>query len=176
LGRTEAIKGRLARQVEEELQNDIPNDERVTAIAIVVCGVLMLLYFTAHQRWSTGFFTATCGTLEALLLYRSLIYWIVASALLLVGRKNLSRDLDSFGGLVFATVGIARLLMVFPFEFARFADVVPDFLRFLVRWISNEIARVLMVLVFIVHLVAAVYSAMPRVFVRKARVARSQQE
>src|SRR5215203_4522405 len=34
-------------------------------------------------------------------------------------------------------------MVVFPFNFAHFADVVPDFLAFLVSWITNDIARVL---------------------------------
>jgi hypothetical protein len=171
---TEAIRARLLRQIEEELQAGIPNDERVTSIAIVVLGVLMVLYFLAHQRRSTGFFTATFGTLEALLLYGSILYWIITSALLLAGQKDLSRDLDSFGGLIFATVGIAWLLMVFPFDFAHFADLLPSSIRFLVRWISNDIARVLMVLGFIGHAVAAGYSLILRVFVRRAGAAHLQ--
>jgi hypothetical protein len=69
----------------------------------------------------------------------------------------------------FVTVGIAWLFMVFPFDFAYFADVLPDFLRFLVQWISNDIARVLMVLGIILHLALAVFSTILRVFVRKAR-------
>jgi hypothetical protein len=67
------------------------------------------------------------------------------------------------------TVGNVWLFVVFPFEFAYFVDVLPDFLRFQVQWISNDIARVLMVLGIIVHLVGAVYSAILRVFVHKAR-------
>jgi len=87
---------------------------------------------------------------------------------MLFDRKNLSRDFD-IPGLIFATVGIAWLFVVFPFDFAYFADVLPDFLRFLVLWISNDIARLLMVLGFIVHLIFAFFSAILRVFVRKAR-------
>jgi hypothetical protein len=34
-------------------------------------------------------------------------------------------------------------MVVFPFNFAHFADIVPDFLRFWVSWITNDIARVL---------------------------------
>jgi len=64
--------------------------------------------------------------------YGSLIYWIATAGLIVFGRKHLSRDFDVFGGLIFATVGIAWLFMVFPFEFAYFTDVLPDFLRFLV--------------------------------------------
>ena len=59
--------------------------------------------------------------------------------------------------------------MVFPFEFTYFADVLPDFLRFLVQWISNDIARVLMVPIIIVNLVLTVYATILHVFVRKAR-------
>jgi hypothetical protein len=33
--------------------------------------------------------------------------------------------------------------VVFPFNFAHFADIVSDFLAFLVSWITNDIARVL---------------------------------
>ncbi len=166
-----AIKSWFSRLVEKEVEeyDVIPYSERVTSIAIVVVFPLIVLYFVAHQMWSTGFFTATFGTLEMLLLYGSLIAWIVTGALEGFGRKNLSRDFDAFGGLIFVTVGIAWLFVVFPFEFAYFADVLPDFLRFLVQWISNDIARVTMVLGIIVNLVAAVYSAISRVFVRKAR-------
>jgi len=150
------------------MEDVIPYDERAVSYAIILFGVLIVVYFVAHQTWSTGFFTATFGTLEMVMLYGSLIFWIVTSALLLFVRKKLSRDLDVFGGLIFATVGITWLFVVFPFEFTYFADVLPDFLRFLVQWISNDIARVLMVLGIIVTLVFAVYSSILYVFVRKA--------
>jgi Zn-dependent protease len=99
--------------------------------------------------------------------------WIVVAALEGFARKNLSRDIDAFGGIVFITVGVTWLLAVFPFEFAHFADVMPDFLRFLVQWISNDIARVIMVLVMVAHLFAAVYYGILRVLVRKARASAS---
>jgi hypothetical protein len=153
-----------------EAEKGIPYFERVTGIAIVVFSVLVVLYFVAHQTWSTGFFTATFGTLEMIMLYGSLIALIVTAALEgIFGQRLLSRLFDVFGGIIFITIGLAWLLVVFPFEFAYFADVLPDFLRFLVQWISNDIARVLMVLGIIVTLVMAVYSTILRVFVRKAR-------
>lgn len=168
MNKTEAIKSWFFRLAKEDVEDDIPLDERVASIAIVVFGVFIALYFAALQTWSTGFFTATFGTLEMLLLYGSLIYWIVTSVVLLFGCKNLSRDFD-IPGLFFVTIGIAWLFMVFPFDFAYFTDVLPDFLRFLVQWISNDIARVLMVLGIILHLALAVFSTILRVFVRKAR-------
>jgi hypothetical protein len=94
-------------------------------IGIVVFSVLMVLYFAAHRTRSTGFFTATFGTLEMLMLY-----------------------------------GLWGLL--------------PESLRFLVQWISNDIARVLMVLGIIVYLGAAVYCPIAYGFIGKKRSAREK--
>ena len=144
-------------------------------IALVVVSVLIVFYFAAHQTWSTGFFTATFGTLEMLMLYGSLIFMIVTAGLEgVLGQRLLSRLFDVFGGIMFAAVGIAWLLVVFPFEFAYFADVLPDFLRFLVQWISNDIARVLMVLGIIVLLGAQVYTPIAYGFVGKKRSKREE--
>ncbi|WP_455279607.1 hypothetical protein [[Eubacterium] cellulosolvens] len=59
-----------------------------------------------------------------------------------------------------------------PFEFAYFAKVLPDFLRFLVQWIFNKIALMLLIILSIIHLILAVYSLIIRLFVRKARAQR----
>jgi len=157
-----------------EAEKGIPYNQRVVGIAIVVFSVLMVLYFVAHQTWSTGFFTATFGTLEMIMLYGSLIALIVSAGLEGVfGQRLLSRLFDVFGGLIFITIGLAWLFVVFPFEFAYFADVLPDFLRFLVQWISNDIARVLMVLGIIVMGAAAVYTPIAYGFVGKKRSMRA---
>lgn len=161
-------KGWFSGLVEREVEYADPYEDRGLSIAIVVAGVLTGLFFVVHQARSTGFFTATFGPLEMLLLYGTLLYWIVTSALIVVGQKNLSRDLD-FGGLFFAAFALAWLLVVFPFDFARSADTLPDPLRFLVTWCSNDIARVLMVLSFIVNVVLAVFSAVLRVSVYRRR-------
>jgi hypothetical protein len=168
LSKMRAIKSGFSALVAREVEYADPYEDRGLSIAIVVAGVLMGLFFVAHQARSTGFFTGAFGALEMLLLYGTLLYWIVTSALIIVGQKNLSRDLD-FGGLFFAAVAVAWLLVVFPFDFAHVADASPDSLRFLVQWISNDIARVLMALSFIVHLGLAIYSAILRVSVYKAR-------
>jgi hypothetical protein len=168
----EEMKSSFSRLVEKEVEYADPYEDRGLSIAIVAAGVLMGLFFIAHQARSTGFFTATFGTLEMLLLYGTLLYWIATSALIIAGQKNLSRDLD-LGGLFFAAVAVAWLLVVFPFDFAHVADASPDSLSFLVQWVSNDIARVLMVLSFIVHLSLAVYSAVLRVSVYRAHAQES---
>jgi hypothetical protein len=149
-----------------EAEKGIPFGERVVGIAIVVFSVLMVLYFVAHQRRSTGFFTPSFGTLEMLLLYGLLILGIISAGLEGVfGLRLHSRLFDAFGGLILAAVCTVWLLVVFPFEFAYFADVLPESLRFLVQWISNDIARVLMVLAIIVYLGGAVYTPIAYKFV-----------
>lgn len=159
----------LSERVEEELEDydKLSVEDRVISVVIVMFFPLILVYFIAHQMFSTGFFTATFGTLEMILLYGTPIYWIFTCAVLLLELKDLSRDIDSFGGLGFAAVGFFWLFLVFPFDFAHFADVLPETLRFLVQWISNDIARVLLVLGFILHLFLAVFAVIIRVMVRK---------
>ncbi len=165
----EKIKNWLSKSVEEELEDyDVLSlEDRVISIFIIMIFPLIMFYFVAHQTLSTGFFTITFGTLEMVLLYGTLIYWIFTCTVLLLGLKDLSRDIDSFGGLFFAAVGFAWLFVVFPFDFAYFTDVLPETLRFLVQWISNDIARVLLVLGFIVHLLLAIFAGILRVMVRK---------
>ena len=153
-----------------EAEKDYPFSERIVGIAIVVFSVLMMSYLVAHQVRSTGFFTAKFGTPEMFMLYGLLILGIISAGLEGVfGLRLHSRLFDVFGGLILAAVCIVWLLVVFPFEFAHFADVAPVSLSFLVRWISNGVARVLMVLAIIVYLGAAVYCPIAYGFVSKKR-------
>ncbi len=165
------IKDGFYKLVDKEVKGNIdPYEDRGLSIAIVVCCILIGLYFVFHQTGSTGFFTESFGTFEMFLFYGSLVYWIVTSSLIIFGFRNPSRNLDTFGGLLYATIAIVWLFVVFPFNFAYFADVLPDSLRFLMQWISNDIARVLMVLLFIMHLFFTVYATLLHIAVYKARV------
>ena len=158
-----------------EVENSIPFSERVVGIAIVVFSILMVLYLVAHQGRSTGFFTASFGTSEMLMIYGLLILGIISAGLEGVfGLRLYSRLFDVFGGLILAAVCTIWLLVVFPFEFVYFSDVAPDSLSFLVQWISNDIARVLMALGIIVYLGAAVYCPVAYGFIRKERSKREE--
>ena len=92
-----------------EADKGIPCGERVVGVAIVVFSVLMVLYFAAHQRRSTGFFTATFGTLEMLALYGYWAFWIVSAGLEgVLGLRLHSRLFDAFGGIIFALKNISN--------------------------------------------------------------------
>jgi hypothetical protein len=158
------------------MKDTVSYSERAVAIGIFALAVLGALYFGAHQISETGFFTPKFGTLEMIFLYGYLLAVIVSGILYgLLGRRHLSRYFDVFGGLIFAAIAITWLLMVFPFEFTHFADVLPPFLQFLVLWVSNDIARVIMVLGILFHVVGWIGMGLLFVGVRKARARESQE-
>jgi hypothetical protein len=154
-------------RAKEEADKGIPKSERIASIGFFFVGsVLMVFYLVAHQVWSTGFFTAKFGIMEMVMLYGSWIAWIITSGLEgIFGQRLLSRLFDTFGGIFFIALATAWLSLVFPFDFTYFPDVLPVFLRFLLQWISNDIARILMVLYTIAMVIAAVYAPIGYKFV-----------
>ena len=158
-----------------EADKGIPSGERVFGIALVVINILMILYFTTHQMRSTGFFTTKFGALEMFFLYGYSVFWIISAGLEgVLGRRLLSRLFDVFGGVIFAGICITWLLVAFPFEFTYFADILPNSLKFLLQWISDDIARIIMVLGIIVHLGAAIYCPIGYKFVDIKRFKREK--
>lgn len=164
----ESIKNRLSKTAQKELSHEIETDDKAASVFLIVVNGLLGLYLIANQMASTGFFLPKFGTFDMIMLYGIPIYWITTSVLILIGQKHPSRDLDSYGGLFFATVAIGWLIEVFPFEFTNCANVLPDFLRFLLQWISNEVAVVLLILLFVAHLILGIYSFILRLYVHKA--------
>lgn len=165
----ESIKKRFSKTAKEELSNEIASDDKAASIILIIVNGLIVFCLIAHQTAFTGFFTPKFSSFDMVTLYGVPFYWITTSVLILIGQKHPSRDIDSYGGLFFATFAIGCLIVVFPFDFTYFSNVVPDFLRFLVQWISNEIALLILILLFIIHLIFAVYSLILRLYVRKAR-------
>ena len=135
MSETKATMNWFARRAEAEAKKDtLSYSERARNIVGVVVGLLIVLYFVAHQTWSTGFFTSKFNTLEMLLFYGApIVERILFPALSgLFGRKNLARLFDVFG-LILIAIALTWLFVVFPFDFAYLADVLPSFLRFLLR-------------------------------------------
>ena len=166
--RTETLKRSYADLVATEATGADPYEDRGLSIGIIVLGVLAGSFFVAHQARSTGLFSAAFGAPEMLALYGTLGYWILTAALIVMGRKQASRDLDLVG-LFLAAFAVGWLLVVFPFDVAHLADPLPGFARALVAWITNDVARVLLALGFVVHLGLAVGSGALRVSVYRAR-------
>ena len=169
ISKLESIKNRFSKTAKEELSDEIASDDKAASIFLIVVNALFSLCLIMHQTDGISFLVPKFETLDMIMLYGIPIYWITTSVLILIDQKHPSRDLDSYGGLFFATFAIGWLIVVFPFDFANFAKVFRISSDFLVQWISNEIALVLLILLFIVHLIFAVYSLILRLYVRKAR-------
>jgi hypothetical protein len=165
LNQTESQENWFSR-AKAEANKGVPNNERVTGIVLVVACSLVILYFVFNQMESTGFFTPKFGALEMFFLYGSLVAWIITGSLDgIFGQRLLSRLFDVFGGIIFIAISLVWLTIIFPFDFSHFPDVLPSSLRFLVQWISNDIAKGIMVLGTILLVVAEIYSPIAYKFV-----------
>ncbi|HXV45210.1 MAG TPA: hypothetical protein VD736_00885 [Nitrososphaera sp.] len=115
----------------------------IFAVAVIA---LVGSFFYAHQAWSTGFFTTSFGPTEAFFLYGSIIAGGAGPvSRFITGRRNVSR-IPELGASALWIAGSIWLLAVFPFNFAHLPDVLPDSLKFLLSWITNDVAWVLFVL------------------------------
>ena len=124
---------RSSKWVEKQaLKDNMKNSERGGELVGVIAIGLIALFFYVHQTEATGFFTSSFGGTEALLLYGAILVGVAGPlARFLTGKRNKSRPPELIAS-VFWIVASAWFLMmeVFPFNFAHFADVVPDFLAF----------------------------------------------
>ena len=91
-----------------------------------------------------------------------------------MGLRLYSRLFDVFGGIEFLLVSTVVLLIIFPFDFQYLADVLPESLRFLLEWVSDDIACVVMVLATIGLLFATVYSPIAYKFIDLKRFKRDE--
>ena len=144
----------------------IPTDERVSSAAIAVFSLLMVWFFVNHQTQATGFFTAEFGMLAQVLFYGYWAVWLTTASLEgILGLRLYSRLFDVFGGIIFLLISTIALLIIFPFDFQYLADVLPESLRFLLAWVSDDIARIVMVSGAIGLLFATVYSPIAYKFI-----------
>jgi hypothetical protein len=108
---------------------------------VMVILVTMAAFFVSNQVQGTGFYTAAFGPLEMVLFYAPIPLGLAISvARLATGRRNLARPFEIVNALVWVVAGF-WLYLVFPFDFAHFASVLPDSLKFLLSWIPNWLAR-----------------------------------
>ena len=163
-------KGWFTRHAESEAKKDgIKLSERVGEVIGIFCILVVLIFFITHQTSSTGFFTSTFGSVEQFLFYGSLSFGIITSVgKIIIGRKNTIRPLDAFGAL-FSCVALVQLLRVFPFNFVHLADILPEILRLITLWITNDVVKIFMILGIIGCLVSALYTIALYLSIRRAR-------
>ena len=116
-------------------------------------------FYVAHYVLSTGFFTSSFTPLLAALFYTSVLWTIVNVSFKAVTlRKDVNAFVELIGAAFFA-ITAAWFFAVFPLNFAHVADVVPGSLRFLFLWLTNDIGRILVALVFVAAIIALAVDA-----------------
>ena len=101
--------------------------------------------------------------------------WLTTASLEgIFGLRLYSRLFDVFGGIIFLLISTVVLLIIFPFDFQYLADVLPDAMRFVLQWVSDDVARVVMMLGTIGLLFATVYSPIAYKFVDLKRFKRDE--
>jgi cytochrome bd-type quinol oxidase subunit 2 len=158
----------LTKQARKEAKTYAMNtSQRTGQIATAIGPLIGLLFFAAHQMWSTGFFTSKFGLLEAFLFYSLIVIGILNAIIRgILGRKNTLRPFE-IGWIIYMIIAFICLLAIFPFDFSHLADVLPNFLRFLLAWISDEIAKALVILAILGTTLFTIYDALLYVYVRR---------
>jgi len=127
----------------------------LVSVAIVL---LILGFYLYNQLANTGFFTSKFGGWETFAFYGSIILSLLPPlARSFIGRRNPVRPLEAFYNIFFALASLG-LLIVFPFNFAHFANALPGGIRFLLSWVTNDIAWAVLLLAFVGGLISASYN------------------
>ena len=133
--------------------------QRSGEVASVFIAILVLAFFTYHQVANTGFFTSRFGDLEMFAFYGSIVLSLAPPiARAVVGRRNPVRPLEAASNLFFAFASL-YLLTIFPFNFAHLSDALPPAIRFVLLWVTNDIAKILFAIAFLGSLISAAVNA-----------------
>ncbi|MGE5139228.1 MAG: hypothetical protein ACM3JD_07200 [Rudaea sp.] len=133
--------------------------QRFGGLAAIPCMLALLAFFALHQLVNSGFFTARFGPWEMLALYGPiLVSSIPPIARAIGGRRNSGRPFEVASNISLA-IGSLWLVTVFPFDYAHLADVLPGPIQFVLSWISDDIARIVLTLQVIIGAIVAFLTA-----------------
>lgn len=152
------------KQTDKETLTPAQRGGEVISVAVML---LVFSFFAAHQVTDTGFFTAKFGAMEMVCLYGPMLCSLAAPTVRAIsGRRNPARPFEVVTNLFLALAAL-WLLVVFPFNFAHLADVLPAGMRFLLAWINNDIGRAVLILQIIVGTIWAVVTIVQFLSVRR---------
>jgi hypothetical protein len=145
------LKSWFQQQAEREAKKDVlTKGERWGSVCSIIAIMIFLVYFMVHVTSQTGFFTAGFGAVAAVLFFGFNAWGMIAPAVKLVkGRKSPSKPFE-ISGSILAFVALIYFLIAFTFDFTHLAAPLPDFLKWIVSWISDDFAKIVMTLASIV--------------------------
>lgn len=130
--------------------------ERWLEVLFTIFAMLVIFwFFNAHEQSHTGFFTNEFGMTERLALYGPIFLTMIPPVVRAsLGSRNAGRPWEAIANLGLA-LGSLWLFFVFPFNFTHLTDVLPAFMQFVFSWISDGIARIVLVLQVLIAMVTA---------------------
>ncbi len=154
----------VGKQTEKEVLTAAQRGGELISVIVIL---LVFGFFAYHQVAHTGFFTAKFGAEEMVCLYGPILLSLAAPIVRAgTGRRNPARPFEVVTN-VFLALAALWLLLVFPFNFAHLADVLPGALHFVLAWITNEIGKVVLILQIIVGTIWALVTTVKYLSVRR---------
>jgi len=133
--------------------------QRFLELLLIPAMLLLFGFLAYHQAEDTGFFTDEFGTVEQFCLYGP-IFVSLAAPLIRAGsgRRNPARPFEAVTHL-FLALGSLWLLIVFPFDFPHLADALPEGIRFILSWVTNDIGKIPLIIQVILEPIMALLTA-----------------
>jgi hypothetical protein len=130
----------------EPITDVVTSGQRIGAILIAIGMLLLGGFFVLHQTTQTGLLSDNFGTLEMLLLYVPILLTVLDFGVQIVtGRHHPARPFEAASALLMGLAAIWFLIR-FPFDFTHLGDVLPEGLRFLLGWVTNDLAKIPLVI------------------------------
>jgi hypothetical protein len=130
--------------------------DRVGETFALIGPVFLLAFFGYHQWLNTGFFTEDFGLVAQIALYGPILLSFIAPLIRIVtGSRNFARPFEAFTNLCLAA-GSYYLLRIFPLDYSHLADVLPRSLRFLLLWVTDPIAKIVLTIMVVAGLITAI--------------------
>ncbi len=130
----------------EAEKDKLKDAERASQLVSWFFTGLAAWFLLTHWTQDTGFYTSEFDQLDALVLFGPLFFGVLPPLVrTLRGRKNIARPWDIFGSMLFV-LSSAYFLCAFPFDMAYFAVPLPGSLQFLIDWVTEDIAKVVLVI------------------------------
>jgi hypothetical protein len=162
---TESWAVRMARK--EADRDVLRSSERLAELISVLLISLFGIYFIWLQVNDAGFFTASFSDFDMVLFYATMFYGLVpALTRLAVGRRNVARPLDVIGSVLFIISG-SYFLTHWAFDFSYFSVGLPESIRFIFAWITNEIAQDLLLIAVVISVFVLFWTITQYYSVRK---------